>query len=39
LCVILCRILYWKTIYLRISFSIYVIGTVLVAFFLAYSLF
>jgi hypothetical protein len=39
LCVILCRILYWKTIYLRISFFIYVAGTVIVACFLAYSLF
>jgi hypothetical protein len=39
LCVILCRILYWKTIYLRISFSIYVAGTVIVAVFLGYSLF
>jgi hypothetical protein len=39
LCVILCRILYWKTIYLRISFSIYVAGTVIVALFLGYSLF
>jgi hypothetical protein len=39
LCVILCRILYWKTIYLRISFSIYVVGTVIVAIFLGYSLF
>ena len=39
LCVILCRILYWKTVYLRISFSIYIVGTVIVAMFLAYSLF
>lgn len=38
LCVILCRILYWKTIYLRISFSIYVVGTVLVAIFLGHSM-
>ena len=39
LCVILCRILYWKTVYLRISFSIYIVGTVIVAIFLGYSLF
>ncbi len=39
LCVILCRILYWKTIYLRISFSIYVVGTVIVALLLGYSSF
>jgi hypothetical protein len=31
LCVILCNILYWKTLCLRISFSIYVLGTVLAA--------
>jgi hypothetical protein len=37
LCVILCNILYWKTVCLRISFSIYILGTVLVAVFLAYS--
>ena len=37
LCVVLCSILYWKTIYLRISFSIYVLGTVIVAFLLGYS--
>ena len=36
-CVILCRILYWKTVYLRISFSIYVVGTVIVAALLGYS--
>ena len=39
LCVILCRILYWKTVYLRISFSIYVVGTVIVAALLGYSAF
>ncbi len=39
LCVILCRILYWKTVYLRISFSIYVVGTVIVAAMLGYSAF
>ena len=39
LCVILCRILYWKIIYLRISFSIYVVGTVIVALFVGYSFF
>ena len=39
LCVILCRILYWKTVYIQISFSIYVVGTVIVAAFLGYSMF
>jgi hypothetical protein len=34
LCVILCNILYWKTVCLRISFSIYILGTVLVGAFL-----
>jgi hypothetical protein len=37
LCVILCNILYWKTVCLRISFSIYILGTVLAAAFLGYS--
>jgi hypothetical protein len=37
LCVVLCNILYWKTVCLRISFSIYILGTVLAALFLAYS--
>jgi hypothetical protein len=37
LCVILCNILYWKTLCLRISFSIYILGTVLAALFIAYS--
>ncbi len=38
LCVILCNILYWKTVCLRISFSIYIVGTVIVALLLSYSL-
>jgi hypothetical protein len=37
LCVILCNILYWKTICLRISFAIYILGTLLAAVLLAYS--
>jgi len=37
LCVILCNILYWKTVCLRISFTIYILGTIFVAFFLSYS--
>jgi hypothetical protein len=37
LCVILCNILYWKTVCLRISFTIYILGTVFVACFLSYS--
>ncbi len=37
LCVILCNILYWKTVCLKISFAIYIFGTVLVACLLAYS--
>ena len=37
LCVILCNILYWKTVCLRISFSIYLFGTVTAAALLAYS--
>jgi hypothetical protein len=36
LCVILCNILYWKTVCLRISFTIYILGTILVACLLAY---
>src|ERR1700676_2306836 len=36
LCMILCNILYWKTVCLRISFAIYIVGTVLVAIFLAF---
>lgn len=39
LCVILCNILYWKTVCLRISFSIYILGTVLAALFMAISWF
>jgi hypothetical protein len=39
LCVILCNILYWKTVCLRISFSIYIFGTIATAVFLGYSLF
>jgi hypothetical protein len=39
LCLILCNILYWKTFCLRISFTIYIGGTVLAAIFLGYSLF
>ena len=31
LCVILCQILYWKNVYLRISFTIYVTGTLIVS--------
>jgi len=37
LCVVLCNILYWKTVCLRISFSIYILGTVMAAAFLGYS--
>lgn len=37
LCVILCNILYWKTVCLKISFTIYIFGTILVACLLAYS--
>jgi hypothetical protein len=37
LCMVLCNILYWKTVCLRISFGIYISGTVLVACMLAYS--
>jgi hypothetical protein len=37
LCVILCNILYWKTICLRISFAIYILGTLLAAAFLAHA--
>lgn len=36
LCVILCNILYWKTVMLRISFAIYILGTLLAAALLAY---
>ena len=36
LCVILCTILYWKNVYLRISFFIYVTGTLIVSALLAY---
>ncbi|HLH49841.1 MAG TPA: hypothetical protein VKV96_10905 [Roseiarcus sp.] len=36
LCVILCNILYWKTIMLQISFAIYILGTLLAAALLAY---
>ena len=36
LCMILCNILYWKTLCLQISFSIYIIGTLLVAMMLVY---
>jgi hypothetical protein len=36
LCVILCTILYWKNVYLRISFFIYVAGTLIVSALLAY---
>jgi len=36
LCVILCHILYWKTVCLRISFTIYLLGTLLAAAFLGY---
>ena len=37
LCVILCTILYWKNVYLRISFTIYIVGTIIVSFMLAYT--
>jgi hypothetical protein len=37
LCVILCKILYWKTVCLRISFGIYILGTVTAAALLGYS--
>ena len=37
LCVILCNILYWKTVMLQISFAIYILGTLLAAALLAYS--
>jgi Na+/melibiose symporter-like transporter len=37
LCVILCNILFWKTVCLRISFCIYLFGTVAAAAFLAYA--
>jgi hypothetical protein len=37
LCVILCNILYWKTICLQISFGIYILGTLFAAGLLAYS--
>jgi hypothetical protein len=37
LCMILCNILYWKTVCLRISFFIYISGTIIVAILLAYS--
>jgi hypothetical protein len=37
LCVILCNILYWKTVCLRISFTIYILGTLLVACLLGYA--
>jgi hypothetical protein len=37
LCVILCNILYWKTICLQISFAIYILGTLFAAALLAYS--
>jgi len=37
LCLILCNILYWKTFCLRISFFIYISGTILVAILLAYN--
>lgn len=36
LCVVLCNILYWKTVCLRISFGIYILGTVAAALLLAY---
>jgi hypothetical protein len=36
LCLILCNILYWKTVCLKISFFIYISGTILVAIMLAY---
>jgi hypothetical protein len=31
LCVLLCNILYWKTFCIRISFGIYILGTILAA--------
>jgi hypothetical protein len=37
LCMLLCNILYWKTFCLKISFGIYITGTVLVAIMLAYN--
>jgi Na+/melibiose symporter-like transporter len=37
LCVILCNILYWKTICLRISFAIYIMGTLAAAALIVYS--
>ncbi|WP_158814100.1 hypothetical protein [Methylocapsa sp. S129] len=37
LCVILCNILYWKTVCLRISFAIYLAGTVTAAVLLGYA--
>lgn len=37
LCVILCNILYWKTVMLRISFGIYILGTLFAAALLVYS--
>jgi hypothetical protein len=37
LCVILCNILYWKTICLRISFCIYILGTISAALLLGFS--
>jgi hypothetical protein len=37
LCLILCNILYWKTVCLQISFSIYIGGTLIVAIMLVYS--
>ena len=37
LCVILCNILYWKTVMLRVSFAIYILGTLFAAGLLAYS--
>ncbi|HLW89932.1 MAG TPA: hypothetical protein VKS78_01350 [Roseiarcus sp.] len=39
LCIILCNILYWKTVALRISFSIYILGTLVAAGFVAFSSF
>jgi hypothetical protein len=36
LCMLLCNILYWKTVCLKISFFIYISGTVLVAILLCY---
>jgi len=39
LCVIHCNILYWKVVCLRISFSIYILGTVTAAVLLGYSWF